>query len=87
MHSTTSTLNAADTYRIPEPAFAEWAFYNINYSQLASLPLTADCQYPCQCTPATDAPACTQCEEMALACCQELEKVYNEPTSPHIDLT
>ncbi|KAJ2052081.1 vacuolar transporter chaperone, partial [Coemansia sp. S2] len=74
MHSTASTLNVADTYRIPEPAFAEWAFYNINYSQLASLPLTVDCQYPCQCTSAIDAPACSQCEEMALACCQELEK-------------
>ncbi|KAJ2750630.1 vacuolar transporter chaperone [Coemansia pectinata] len=41
MQSTASTLNVADTYKIPEPAFAEWAFYNISYSQLVSLALTA----------------------------------------------
>ncbi|KAJ2502739.1 hypothetical protein GGH95_004972, partial [Coemansia sp. RSA 1836] len=72
MHSPAPVPNVPDTYRIPEPAFAEWAFYNIDYPQLVSHALATDCM--CCYTMTTDAPACVQCEKMVLACNQQLEK-------------
>ncbi|KAJ2779416.1 hypothetical protein GGI18_003934, partial [Coemansia linderi] len=72
LQSTATTPNTTDTYRIPEPAFAEWAFYNIDYPRLASLALTDDCQ--CHLTLGTDTPPCTHCKEMVLAFNQELDK-------------
>ncbi|KAJ2455842.1 Phosphate metabolism transcription protein [Coemansia sp. RSA 2336] len=59
----------ADLFRIPDPVFAEWSYYNIDYAMLASLPLDTLCR---GCTAALQ---CPLCDDIVLACQKELEKV------------
>ncbi|KAJ1847952.1 hypothetical protein LPJ70_001270, partial [Coemansia sp. RSA 2708] len=58
----------ADSFRIAEPTFAEWGYYNVDYAALASQPLAA-----CACSDGMG--RCLACEDMVLACQRELEKV------------
>ncbi|KAJ1873335.1 vacuolar transporter chaperone [Coemansia sp. RSA 990] len=62
------SLNA-DLFRIPDPVFAEWSYYNIDYAMLASLPLDTLCQG------CSDTLQCLLCDDIVLACQKELEKV------------
>ncbi|KAJ2819619.1 vacuolar transporter chaperone, partial [Coemansia erecta] len=59
----------ADSFRMPDPVFAEWSYYNIDYALLAALPLDTQC--PCS----AGTMQCDACEDMLLACQRELEKV------------
>ncbi|KAI8322196.1 hypothetical protein GQ54DRAFT_297527 [Martensiomyces pterosporus] len=69
--------SSSSSYTVPEPIFAEWAYYNVNYGLLSSLaPDTAEA---CSCqTDGEDAAAergCSACEAMAEEYRRQLEKV------------
>ncbi|KAJ1890481.1 vacuolar transporter chaperone [Kickxella alabastrina] len=64
----------AGSYRISEPVFAEWAYYNIDYQRLTAFPLDIHCAC-CETGTCQTSATCIECENMVLAFQQELEKV------------
>ncbi|KAJ1793510.1 vacuolar transporter chaperone [Coemansia sp. RSA 2167] len=78
---------APDTFQMPDPVFAEWSYYNIDYALLSAHPLDTQClcstdstQCSCSANPTqyphpTDSTQCAACDDMVLACQRELEKV------------
>ncbi|KAJ1990339.1 hypothetical protein GGI25_005312 [Coemansia spiralis] len=72
----------ADSFRVSEPVFAEWGYYNVDYQRLTNLPLDAlcsCCQQPPKrqqdAAPSSSSSLCALCENMSLTCQRELEKV------------
>ncbi|KAJ1813907.1 hypothetical protein LPJ75_002990, partial [Coemansia sp. RSA 2598] len=72
---------AGSSYRIPEPVFAEWSFYGIDYPRLSNLPL----HHSCSClhadriedsrrAPSPEQTPCKECHEMAAECRRQLDK-------------
>ncbi|KAJ1847477.1 hypothetical protein LPJ57_008784, partial [Coemansia sp. RSA 486] len=71
---------AGHSYRIPEPVFAEWSYYNIDYSRLSRLPLHPDClclgydPLADRGQPSSTSAPCAECPEMVTECRRQLEK-------------